>query len=522
MLRLLGRLTLTHWILIAMVVGVGVGWAFPDERRAGTVKSVSADGAELVVVTADGAEITLRRGDKPAAGAWEGTDPARDVRVKVTVTDPAGPSRGPKAGDAVRVEYETFGARHLKPLSTIFLRMIKSLIAPLIFATLVVGIAGHGDDMRRVGRLALKSIIYFEIVTTLALFIGLAAVNLARPGDGVPLAADPATGKELAAKQTTVAGVLEHIVPASVFAAAADNEVLQIVFWSILFAVALTRVPAGPRETVVRGLDALAEVMFKFTGLVMAYAPVGIAAAMAVTVGSGGLKVLGSLALLILTLYVALVVFIVAVLIPVALLFRIPLGKFLRATKEPALIAFSTTSSEAALPKAMLAMQSIGVPKRTVAFVMPTGYSFNLDGSTLYLAVASVFAAQAATFTDPVRYPPMSFGTQLLMMLTLMVTSKGVAAVPRASLVILAGTLTQFGLPLEAVAVIMGVDTLMDMARTTVNLIGNCLAACVMARWEGEFDDLATGAPPDEAPAAVAGADPQAVPDATAVDPGPR
>jgi proton glutamate symport protein len=442
------RLTLTHWILIAMAVGVGVGWGFPET------------------------------------------------------------------------------AKELKPLSTVFLRMIKSLIAPLIFATLVVGIAGHGDDMKRVGRLALKSIIYFEVVTTLALVIGLAAVNLARPGDGVPLAAAaPDKGKEFAAKQTTVAGVLEHIVPASVFAAAADNEVLQIAFWSILFAVALTRVPAETRGTVIRGLDALAEVMFKFTGLVMAYAPVGIAAAMAVTVGSGGLDVLGRLALLILTLYAALVVFIVAVLIPVALLFRIPLGKFLRATKEPALIAFSTTSSEAALPKAMLAMQGIGVPKRTVAFVMPTGYSFNLDGSTLYLAVASVFAAQAATFTDPVRYPPMPLGTQLLMMLTLMVTSKGVAAVPRASLVILAGTLTQFNLPLEAVAVIMGVDTLMDMARTTVNLIGNCLAACVMARWEGEFDDAATGVPPDEAPAPadpVPVADPQAVPDANAVEPGPR
>jgi proton glutamate symport protein len=241
--------------------------------------------------------------------------------------------------------------------------------------------------------------------------------------------------------------------------------------------------------------------MFKFTGLVMTYAPVGIAAAMAVTVGSGGLQVLGKLALLVGTLYIALVVFILVVLVPVALIARVPLGKFLRAVKEPALIAFSTTSSEAALPKAMLAMQAIGVPKRIVAFVMPTGYSFNLDGSTLYLAVASVFAAQAAGVE-------MSTGEQLVMMLTLMVTSKGVAAVPRASLVILAGTLTQFRLPLEAVAVIFGVDTLMDMARTTVNLIGNCLASCVMARWEGEFDDTADPtappAPADPAPPAAA------------------
>src|SRR5262245_29640015 len=389
-------------------------------------------------------------------------------------------------------------SQNLKPFSTIFLRMIKSIIAPLIFATLVIGIAGHGDDLKRVGRLALKSLIYFEVVTTLALFIGLAAVNLTRPGVGVTLGAESKMGQEYSTKQTTLAGVLEHIVPASVVDAAAQNEVLQIVFWSILFAVALTRVPAQTRAVVITALDALAEVMFKFTGLVMAFAPVGIAAAVAVTVGSGGLKVLGNLALLILTLYAALVVFIVVVLIPVALWARVPLGKFGRAVKEPALIACATTSSEAALPKAMLAMQSIGVPKRIVAFVMPTGYSFNLDGSTLYLAVASVFAAQAAGVE-------MSFGEQFVMMLTLMVTSKGVAGVPRASLVILAGTLASFNLPLEAIAIILGVDELMDMARTTVNLIGNCLATCVMARWEGEFDDNATGILPGEAePAAIA------------------
>ncbi|MBO0700677.1 MAG: cation:dicarboxylase symporter family transporter, partial [Zavarzinella sp.] len=385
-------------------------------------------------------------------------------------------------------------SQHLKPLATIFLRMIKSLIAPLIFATLVVGIAGHGDDMRRVGRVALKSLIYFEVVTTLALFIGLAAVNMTRPGVGVPLGADTKTGQEQAAKQTTLAGVLEHIVPDSVVEAAAKNEVLQVVFWSILFAVALTRVPPETRSTILTTLDALAEVMFKFTGLVMAFAPVGVAAAIAVTVGGGGVGVLGRLALLVGTLYAALVVLIVGVFIPVALLARVPLRKFLRAVKEPALIAFSTTSSEAALPKAMLAMQGIGVPKRIVAFVMPTGYSFNLDGSTLYLAVASVFAAQAAGVE-------MSLGEQLVMMVTLMVTSKGVAAVPRASLVILAGTLTQFHLPLEAVAVIFGVDALMDMARTTVNLIGNCLAACVVARWEGEFNDTVTSETLGEVPA---------------------
>jgi proton glutamate symport protein len=382
-------------------------------------------------------------------------------------------------------------AQSLRPLSQIFLRMIKSLIAPLIFATLVIGIAGHGDDMKRVGRLALKSLIYFEIVTTLALFIGLAAVNITKPGVGVQLEAPEKTGQELAAKQTTFAAVLVHIVPESFVEAATKNEVLQIVFWSILFAVALTRVPVPLRGVMLSSLEALAEVMFKFTGLVMSYAPIGIGAAIAVTVGHSGLDVLWNLAKLILTLYAALVVFMLVVLLPVAWWARVPMRKFARAVKEPALIAFSTTSSEAALPKAMIAMQSIGVPKRIVAFVMPTGYSFNLDGTTLYLAVASVFAAQAAGMD-------MRWQEQLIMMLTLMLTSKGVAAVPRASLVILSGTLATFGLPLEAVAVILGVDELMDMARTTVNLIGNCLATCVMARWEGEFDDAATGVMPDE------------------------
>jgi proton glutamate symport protein len=383
-------------------------------------------------------------------------------------------------------------SQSLKPLSVIFLRMIKSLIVPLIFATLAIGIAGHGDDMKRVGRLALKSLLYFEIVTTLALVIGLLVVNLTRPGDGVGLQAPAQEGEQLAARTQTLDDFLKHIVPESVFDAAVKNEVLQIVFWSILFGVALTQVRGRPKEVMLAWLEALSEVMFKFTGLVMLYAPIGIGAAIAVTVGHSGLAVLINLGKLILTLYGALVLFLLLVLLPAALLARVPLRKFARAIKEPALIAFSTTSSEAALPKAMLAMQAIGVPKRIVAFVMPTGYSFNLDGTTLYLAVASVFAAQAAGVE-------MTWGQQVVMMLTLMITSKGVAAVPRASLVILSGTLASFGLPLEAVAVILGVDELMDMARTTVNLIGNCLATCIMARWEGEFDDTATGTSAEDA-----------------------
>jgi proton glutamate symport protein len=375
-------------------------------------------------------------------------------------------------------------SQNLKPLSTIFLRMIKSIIAPIIFATLVIGIAGHGDDMKRVGRLALKSIIYFEIVTTLALFIGLAAVNITRPGVGVVLAgADAQQGQQLGetASSLTVGGFLEHIVPTSVVQAMAENSVLQIVFWSILFAVALSQVRGEPKRLMLGTLEGLAEVMFKLTGLVMKYAPIGIGAAIAVTVGHSGLGVLVNLGKLILTLYGALVVFGLLVLLPVALMARVPLRKFARAVKDPALIAFSTTSSEAALPRAMQAMEALGVPRRIVAFVMPTGYSFNLDGTTLYLALASVFAAQAAGID-------LTMGQQLTMMLTLMLTSKGVAAVPRASLVILSGTLASFGLPLEAVALILGVDELMDMARTTVNLVGNCLATVVMARWEGEFD----------------------------------
>ena len=370
-------------------------------------------------------------------------------------------------------------AVQLQPLSNIFLRMIKSLIVPLLFSTLVIGIAGHGDDMKKVGRLALRSIIYFEVVTTLALVVGLLAVNLVKPGVGVSLPPEP--GEDVAAlatHQPTLGGVLEHTVPQSFFEAAARNEVLQIVFFAILFAVSLSRVEGRPKQFFLEFCESLSQIMFKFVGLVMAFAPIGIGAAIAVTVGKSGIGVLRNLFILVGTLYGALAVFILLVLVPVMLVFRIPVARFWRTVREPALIAFSTASSEAALPRAMQAMEAFGVPRRIVAFVMPTGYSFNLDGSTLYLALASVFAAQAAGIDMPL-------GRQLLMMLTLMLTSKGVAAVPRASLVILSGALTQFGLPLAAIAVILGVDALMDMARTSVNLVGNCLATAVMARWEG-------------------------------------
>ncbi len=373
-------------------------------------------------------------------------------------------------------------AVNLKPFANIFLRMIKSLIVPLLFSTLVVGIAGHGDDMKKVGKLALRSIIYFEIVTTLALAIGLIAVNWVKPGVGVQLAA---TGgdefKELATKTPTFASVLEHTVPQSFFEAAAQNEVLQIVFFAIIFAVALARVEGPSKKFMLDWLQSLSDVMFKFVGIVMAYAPIGIGAAIGVTVGKSGLGVMLNLAKLVGTLYVSLIVFVLLVLVPVALIMRIPIARFWRTVREPWLIAFTTASSEAAFPQAMTAMEKFGVPRRIVSFVLPTGYSFNLDGSTLYLAIASVFVAQAAGIDMPLSQ-------QLLMMLTLMLTSKGVAAVPRASLVILSGALAQFGLPLEGIAVILGVDAIMDMARTSVNLMGNCLATAVMARWEGVLE----------------------------------
>lgn len=369
-------------------------------------------------------------------------------------------------------------AVELRPLSTIFIRLIKSLIAPLIFATLVVGIAGHGN-IKQVGRMGVKALVYFEIITTLAIVVGLIAVNLVRPGVGVNLqVAEHAS--DIIAKKQTISEIITHIVPQSIVQAAAEGEVLQIVVFAVLFSLGLAAISSEKRVVVLNFCDALAETMFKVTGIVMKYAPVGVGAAIAVTVGRRGISVLVNLGLLILTLYGALIVFVLVVLLPVAYLARVPLRQFFKAVKEPALIAFSTTSSEAALPKAFIAMEQIGVPRRVVSFVLPTGYSFNLDGSSLYLSLASVFVAQAAGIDMPI-------GTQILMMLTLMLTSKGVAGVPRSSLVILAGTLSSFGLPIEGVAIILGVDEILDMGRTTLNVIGNCLATVVVARWEGEF-----------------------------------
>ncbi len=431
----------------------------------------------------------------------------------------------------------------VRPLSTLFLNLIKSIIAPLIFSTLVIGIAGTGD-IKQVGRIGAKSLLYFEVVTTFALFIGLAAVNITQPGVGISLegakkednkatiagqakslsaeaseaskraaalaaqsstnpgaataaaqeaataaqksseAADAVarglTAPEPPAKPQSFGDIIAHLSPTSILKAMAEGDVLQIVVFSVLFALAVTSI--GEKALpVVHWCESLADIMFRFTEFVMKFAPVGVGAAMAYTVAHSGLGVLKNLGMLVGTLYGALIFFVLVILLPIALFFKVPLKDFINAVKTPATIAFATTSSESALPRAMENMQRLGVPRRIVGFVLPTGYSFNLDGTTLYLALASIFVAQAAGVQ-------LSATQQLFMMLTLMLTSKGVAGVPRASLVILLGTLSSFNLPAaEGVAIILGVDELMDMARTMVNVIGNCLATVVIARWEKAF-----------------------------------
>jgi proton glutamate symport protein len=365
-------------------------------------------------------------------------------------------------------------ARNLSPVSTMFLRLIKSIIAPLLFGALVYGIAGSGSA-KAMGRIGAKAIVYFEIVTTAALFLGLGAVNLVRPGEGVTLQ----KGAEAALPQAHVAlaGVLEHIFPASIVDAMARGEVLQLVVFCFIFGSACIAVGEKARP-VVEFSKSLVEIMFAYTKYVMYFAPLGVGAAIAATIGANGIGVLFGLGKLVLTLYASLLIFIVVILGAVIAIFRIPLGRFFRAVKDPFLLAFSTASSEAAFPAAMQNMERFGVPKHIVSFVLPTGYSFNLDGSTLYLSVASIFIAQAAGIH-------MAFSQQLVMMLTLMLTSKGVAGVPRGALVILTGALATFNLPAEGIFLLLGIDTVMDMARTSVNVLGNCLASAVVARWEG-------------------------------------
>ena len=384
-------------------------------------------------------------------------------------------------GIAVGHFWPDFGVA-IRPLADTFLRMIKMIIAPLLFATLVVGIAGTGD-MKAMGRIGLKAMVYFEIATTIALFLGLGLVNLFKPGAGLPMPIGGGTAAVAALSQSQQSAwdIFVHLFPTSVIDAMARGDILQLVVFSMFFGIALAAI--GPKgQPVVDMLESTAQAMFKFTGYVMAFAPVGVFAAIAATVGGKGLTILFTLGKVVAVMYLALAIFIVVVLGGVSYLIRVPFLSFVKATREPFLIAFTTASSEAALPKSLEVMERFGVPKNIVGFVLPTGYSFNLTGTTLYLSLTSVFVAQLAGV-------PMTFGQQLVMMLTLMLTSKGVAGVPRAALVVLTATLTQFNLPLEGAAILLGIDQIMDMGRTAVNVMGNCSAAAVVARWEGVFDD---------------------------------
>jgi len=372
----------------------------------------------------------------------------------------------------------------LNVISQIFLRLIKTIIAPLLFATIVVGIAGH-SDLKQVGRMGWKSLLYFEIVSTFALIIGLITINISKAGVGVTV---PQTMSHPDLPQVAVlkgSDVLLHVFPENLAKAIFEGQVLQIVIFSILFGIAVAMLKDRLKRPMLVFTEALSETMFKFTSIVMYFAPFAVFAAIAYSIGQMGLEIFVNLFKLLATLYVALIIFLAGVLLPIALLFKIPVRKFISAISEPVAIAFATTSSESALPVAMERMEEFGVPRKIVAFVMPTGYSFNLDGTTLYLSLATIFVAQISGI-------PLSIDKQILIVFTLMLTSKGVAAVPRASLVILLATASSFGLPIWPIYIILGIDELMDMARTSVNVIGNCLATVVIARWENEY-------PPKEA-----------------------
>jgi proton glutamate symport protein len=388
-------------------------------------------------------------------------------------------------GGEVGLDWPQF-AEHLRVFSEIFLRLIKVIVAPLIFGTLVTGISGHGN-LRSVGRIGLKSLIYFEIVTTLALLIGVGAINLSRAGEGLAIqqTANGAPPPNTAPLHWD--DFLLHVFPENIAKSVAENQVLQVAVFAILFGIALARVPEAKRAPMLKVCESLTETMFSFTSLVMYFAPVGVGAAMAYTVGHMGIGVLLPLGKLLLTGYGALIVFLLLILLPVTRIAQLPLRKFVKAVAEPATIAFATSTSEAALPRAMEAMEAFGVPRHIVAFVIPAGYSFNMDGSALYLSLASIFVAQAAGIH-------MTWSEQLLMVFTLMVTSKGVAGVPRSMLVVLLATAATFHLPTEPIFIILGIDALLDMARTSVNVIGNCLACAVVARWEGELAENSTTA----------------------------
>ena len=366
---------------------------------------------------------------------------------------------------------------HGRVPSMIFIRLIKAIVAPLLFAMLTLGIARHAD-LKKTGRMGLKAIIYFEIVTTIALFIGLAAVNLSKPGVGVNLKGAHETAVQVA-KQSPE-DIILHVFPENIAKSVAEGQVLQTVVFCMLFGLGLALAPEDKRQPVLAFCESLSAAMFKFTGIVMWFAPLGVAGAISYSVSHAGLGIIINLGKLILTLYCALIFFVLFVLLPVALMFKVPIKRFMKAVAEPFVIAFSTTTSEPALPVALQNMEKLGCSRQACALVLPLGYSFNLDGSTLYLTMATLFVAQVSGIHLP-------FSTQLVILLTLMLSSKGMAAIPRATLVIILGTLGQFGLPLEPIFIVLGIDEVMDMARTGVNIIGNCLATVVVAKMEGEF-----------------------------------
>ena len=374
-------------------------------------------------------------------------------------------------------------AVNLNVVSQIFLRLIKTIIAPLLFATIVVGIAGH-SDLKQVGRMGWKSLLYFEIVSTIALVIGLISINISKAGVGVTVPQNMAHSELTNVPVLKGTDVILHVFPENIAKAIYEGQVLQIVIFSVLFGIAVAMLKDKFKRPMIVFTEALSETMFKFTSIIMYFAPFAVFAAIAYSIGHMGLEIFVNLFKLLATLYVSLTVFLVGILLPIALILKIPVRKFINAISEPVAIAFATTSSESALPVAMERMEEFGVPRKIVAFVMPTGYSFNLDGTTLYLSLATIFVAQISGIE-------LSFDKQLLIVFTLMLTSKGVAGVPRASLVILLATATSFGLPVWPIYIILGIDELMDMARTSVNVIGNCLATVVIAKWENEFN------PPD-------------------------
>ncbi len=383
------------------------------------------------------------------------------------------------AGAEIGHSFPTF-AVELNVFSKIFIKLIKTIIAPLLMSTIIVGIAGH-SDIKQIGRLGAKSLAYFISVTTIALVIGLAAINLSGAGKGIQFTEPSTEQAEMEVrKPMTAKDFLLDVVPENLIKSIYEGKVLPIVVFSILFGLSMVLISYEKRRPMLHAMESLSEIMFKFTSLIMYFAPIGVGCAIAYTVGHMGVEILINLGKLVLTLYAALTVLILGVFLPIALVNKINIRKFIDHVAEPASIAFATTSSDSALPKAMEQMERFGVPRKIVAFVIPLGYSFNLDGTTLYLSLATVFVAQAAGID-------LSLGAQLAIMATLLLSSKGVAAVPRASLVILFATADQFNLPLWPIYLILGVDELMDMARTTVNVIGNCLATVVMAKWEGEF-----------------------------------